>query len=124
MNFAYMLAFGITAAVLTSQSAIAAGDPVKGKGTFARCVACHGTKVGEKRIGPTLAGVFGRKAGALPGFAYSPPMKKYAVKWDARTLDTFIAKPMTVVPGTRMAFMGIPSAADRANLIAYLQTLK
>ncbi len=124
MKSAGILALGLVALGLTGQSALAAGDAAKGKLVFARCAVCHGTKAGEKRLGPTLAGIFGRKAGTMPGFAYSPAMRKYAVKWDARTLDGYLAKPMTTVPGTRMAFAGIPNAADRANVIAYLQTLK
>lgn len=124
MKFAGAMTLGLVALGLTGQPALAAGDAAKGKLVFARCAVCHGTKAGEKRLGPTMAGVFGRKAGTMPGFAYSPAMKKFAGKWDTRTLDSYLAKPMTTVPGTRMAFAGIPSATDRANVIAYLQTLK
>jgi cytochrome c len=109
---------------VVASPAYGAGDPVKGKAAFARCAICHGVKTGEKRIGPSMAGVMGRKSGTLPGFAYSAALKKKAMVWNAKTLDGFLAAPMKTVPGTRMAFAGMPNPADRANVIAYLATLK
>lgn len=100
------------------------GDAAKGKAVFARCAACHTMQPGVNRIGPSLAGIVGRKAATVPGFNYSPAMKKAALSWDARTLDAFLAKPMTRVPGNRMVFAGLPNPADRANLIAYLRAAK
>lgn len=99
-----------------------AGDPVKGKTVFARCALCHDVKPGVKKMGPPLAGLFGRTSGTLSDFTYSPAMQKAKIKWDAKTLDSFVTKPSATVPGTRMAFAGIPNAADRANLIAYLKS--
>lgn len=113
----------LTLALLTAAAAspaLAAGDPAKGKVVFARCAICHDLKPGVNRIGPSLGKVVGRKAGTAPGFAYSPAMKAKAVVWNATTLDAYSAAPMKFVPGTKMVFAGIPNAADRANLVAYL----
>lgn len=99
-----------------------AGDAVKGKVVFARCALCHDVKPGPKKMGPALNGLFGRTSGTIAGFTYSPAMQKAKIRWDAKTLDAFLAKPSAVVPGNRMAFAGVPQAADRANLIAYLKS--
>ncbi|QGP78340.1 c-type cytochrome [Sphingobium sp. CAP-1] len=98
-----------------------AGDAAKGKIVFARCALCHDVTPGPKKMGPNLAGVFSRTSGTLPGFTYSPAMQKAKIKWDAKSIDTFITKPAGLVPGNRMAFAGVPNPVDRANLIAYLK---
>ena len=86
------------------------------------CRTCHTVKEGDNRLGPSLAGLIGRKAGALPGYAYSDAMKKSSVVWDEATLDRFIASPDAVVPGNNMKpFSGLSSADDRAAIIAYLK---
>jgi cytochrome c len=109
-------------AAVTPVAALAqAGDAVKGKVVFARCALCHDVKPGPKKMGPALNGLFGRTSGTIAGFTYSPAMQKAKIRWDAKTLDAFLAKPSAVVPGNRMAFAGVPQAADRANLIAYLK---
>jgi len=99
-----------------------AGDPVKGKTVFLRCAICHDVAPGATKIGPSLAGLFGRKAGTVPGFAYSPAMKAAKITWTAATLDSYVTSPAKLVPGNRMAFAGLTNPADRANLIAYLQS--
>ncbi len=96
------------------------GNPVAGKVVSSKCIACHSFAPGQNKLGPSLAGVVGRKAGAVPGFTYSPAMKASNLTWDAATLDRYLTNPRAVVPGTRMIFGGIPAPADRANLIAYL----
>ena len=109
-------------ATITPVAALAqAGDAVKGKVVFARCALCHDVKPGPKKMGPALNGLFGRTSGTIAGFTYSPAMQKAKIRWDAKTVDAFLAKPSAVVPGNRMAFAGVPQAADRANLIAYLK---
>ncbi|HKT77174.1 MAG TPA: cytochrome c family protein [Sphingobium sp.] len=109
------------AAMLIASPALAqAGDAAKGKTTFVRCVACHSVDPGVNRMGPSLAGVVGRTSGTAPGFAYSPAMKNAKIRWDAKSLDAFLTKPAAKVPGTKMIFVGLPNAADRANVIAYL----
>lgn len=99
------------------------GDPAKGRTVFARCAACHAVTPGTKRLGPSLAGIVGRKAGTVAGYTYSPAMSGSKVVWNARALDSFLARPASAtVPGTKMSFTGISNPADRANLIAYLSS--
>lgn len=115
-----LVAFGLLCAASTPALA-QAGDPVKGKIVFARCALCHDVKPGAKKMGPPLAGIFSRTSGTLPGFAYSPAMQKAKIRWDAKSVDSFVTKPSALVPGNRMAFAGVPNPVDRANLIAYLK---
>lgn len=92
-----------------------------GKIVFLRCSACHALEpdAGNK-VGPNLAGVIGRKAGTVQGFAYSEPMKASGLTWTREELDRFIENPMKAVPGTKMAFAGIPDAAQRQAVIDYI----
>lgn len=109
----------------TAGAAHAAGDPVKGKAVFAQCAACHkADPSGKAMIGPNLWGVVGRPAGAAPAFAYSPAMKGWKKPWTEAALDAYLAAPAKAVPGNRMPFAGLKAPADRANVIAYLKTLK
>lgn len=103
----------------------AAGNAANGKTVFSRCAICHSTGKGEpNRIGPNLFGVVGRKAGMVPGFNYSSGMKNFGKVWTPQLLDTYLTHPQMVVQGTKMSFAGIPNAGQRADVIAYLQTLK
>lgn len=79
---------------------------------------------GQERRWPSLAGVVGRKAGSIAGFAYSDANKASGLTWDEKTLDTYLTNPMKMVPGTKMTFAGIPDAAKRKEVIDYLKTLK
>jgi cytochrome c len=97
------------------------GDVVKGKAVFMRCSICHSMAPGVKKLGPSLAGIMGRKAGSLPGFNYSPALKASGIVWTPKTLDAFLAKPQALVKGNKMAFPGLPAPADRANVIAYMK---
>jgi len=99
--------------------AAAAPDPVRGEQVYGRCLACHA--LAYDRVGPRHCGLFGRRAGSLPGFAYTPAMRGSGIVWNAATLDRFLAAPMRVVPGTSMTYDGIPDAAERAALIAWLE---
>jgi cytochrome c len=114
------------AALLAAPAAFAA-DAANGKAVFDRlCAACHSTTTGPggPPIGPTLAGVVGRKSASVKEFAmYSPALKGYNVTWNDKTLDEFLANPMGKVPGTMMV-MPVPDAKERADLIGYLATLK
>ena len=101
----------------------AAGDAAAGQTVYARCAGCHSTTPGQNKIGPSLAGVVGRKSGTEDGYSYSPAMKTANITWDDATLDKFLASPAGVVHGTKM-FMNLPSSTDRQNVIAYLDTLK
>jgi cytochrome c len=96
-------------------------DLAKGQQQFARCASCHAAGPGApNRTGPTLHGMFERKAGKAEKFAYSEAFQKADFHWDPATLDQYIANPRAMLPGNRMAFVGIKDADDRKNLIAYL----
>lgn len=110
-------------AMLIASSAKAAGDAKAGQQVFARCAACHSTTPGENKIGPSLAGLFGRKSGSEPGYNYSPALKAANITWDEHSLDQFLANPAADVHGTKM-FISIPAAADRQNVISYMETLR
>jgi len=98
--------------------ALAAGDPANGEKVYERCAACH--SLTTDRTGPHHCGLIGRKAGSVPGFEYSPAMKGSKIVWDEKTLDRFLANPFKAVTGTSMGYAGIPDAAERRDLIAYL----
>ncbi len=117
----YLIAFALLAYALP---ACAEGDAAAGKIVFAKCGICHSVKEGENKIGPSLHGVVGRASHSVAGFNYSEPMKAYSVTWDEATLDHYLIDPRATVPGTRMIFVGLKKEDERANLIAYLATLK
>ena len=97
-----------------------AADAARGKQLFEQCAACHSLEAGKQGLGPSLAGVVGRKAGALDDFRFSPPMKRSAVTWTRETMSAFIAEPQKEIPGNRMPFSGMPEAKDRDDLLDYL----
>jgi cytochrome c len=97
----------------------AGGDPARGEEIYERCMGCH--SIERDRVGPHHLGLFGRKAGSVPGFDYSDAMRNSGIVWDETVLDVFITNPAKRVPGTKMGFSGIPDAAERADLIAYLK---
>jgi cytochrome c2 len=102
-----------------------AADAEKGKEIYdRRCQICHSTESGVNKLGPSLAGVFGRKAGAVPGYNYSDALKGSDIVWNARNLDPWLADPHRFVPGDKMPFPGLKNAADRQDVIAYLKALK
>jgi len=113
---------GLAAALLLAATplAFAEGDAALGEKRFEECVACHALEKGKESVGPDLHGVFGREAGEVTGFRYSPALKRSGIVWSEQTIDTFIADPQAVIPGNRMPFAGIPDASARADLIAYL----
>ena len=98
----------------------AAGDAAAGRQVFRKCQACHSLEPGKNTLGPSLAGVIGRKAGAQPNYNYSPSMKQANIVWDAKTLDAYLADPQKLVPGNRMPFPGLKTGHDRTDVIAYL----
>ena len=115
--------FVVGTLLLSPLASYAAGDPTAGQQVFARCAGCHAISPGVNKIGPSLAGVVGRKSGAVAGYSYSPAMKNADITWDDAALDKFLTSPGGFVHGTKM-FINIPSSADRQNVIAYLSTLK
>ena len=98
-----------------------AADAVRGEKPYDDCIACHSLQPGVHGIGPSLHGVFNRKAGEIADYRYSPALKRSGIIWTADTLDAFIADCQQFLPGNRMPYAGMPDAADRADLIAYLQ---
>ena len=120
---AFLVASALTA-LLASSAALAGGDAAAGKTVFAKCAICHSNQAGKTLLGPSLFGVVGRHSASLPGFAFSEAMKKVDKTWDEATLEAYLADPKAMVPGTKMTFAGLPNADDRANVIAYLATLK
>ena len=96
------------------------GDSKRGQKVFEVCGACHSATGATNEVGPSLRGVFGRKAGSLEDFRYSPAMKRSGITWSAQSLEAFITDPQKVVPANRMPYDGLPGAQDRADLIAYL----
>ncbi len=101
--------------------ASADGDAARGEAKFQDCAACHKLEAGANNVGPSLHGVFTRKAGELADFRYSPAIKRSGIIWTPETLDKFITDPQAMVPGNRMPYAGMASPSDRADLIAYLQ---
>ena len=112
---------GLVASTAVAGALAPAGDAVKGKAVFARCAICHDLNPGVQKMGPNLHGLFGRKAGTVAGFNYSPAMKSAKITWSSATLDSYVMSPAKLIPGNKMAFAGLATPADRANLIAYLQ---
>jgi cytochrome c len=112
------LAFAFAAAAAAQN----AGDTARGARAFQACAACHSLEPGRNMTGPSLADVWGRKAGSLESFGrYSAALRKSGIVWNALTFDAWIANPEKLVPGNFMSFAGLPDARARADLIAYLQ---
>jgi cytochrome c len=104
-------------------AAFQGADLSNGEAKFAVCRSCHtASQGGEDMTGPNLWGIFGRKAGSEPGFSYSDDMKAAGWIWDAERIDKWITNPRAVLPGTKMTFIGMPSATDRRDVIAFLKT--
>jgi len=106
-------------AAATGAAVSAAPSAVRGEAIYARCAACHA--LAQNRVGPKHCGLFGRTAGSVPNFDYSAAMKNAHIVWNTQTLDRFLAGPLKMVPGTAMTYDGVPDAAERADLIAYLR---
>ena len=99
---------------------IAGGDPAAGKLVFRKCQVCHSLDPGKDVLGPSFAGIVGRKSGAEPNYAYSPAMKDANLTWDAKTLDAYLDDPQKFVPGNKMPFPGLKTQQDRIDVIAFL----
>jgi cytochrome c len=121
-GMALAAAIGASTGAILSK-AEAAGNAAAGEQVFTRCTVCHSTKAGENKIGPSLAGVVGRKSGSAPGYDYSPALKSAGITWNEQELDKYLTNPPADVHGTKMV-ISVPSVEDRQNVIAYLMTLK
>lgn len=94
-----------------------------GRKVFARCANCHQVGPGARNLfGPELNGIIGRRAGGLPGYAYSPALKQAGFTWDEAKLAAFVRDPEQVVPGNAMRFWGLSDERQVANLLAYLRS--
>lgn len=97
-------------------------DLDNGRRVFARCRSCHTiAEGGPNMTGPNLYGMFGRQAGAVPGFNYSTAVKDAGFLWDGARLDQWLENPRTFLKGTKMSFAGIPDATDRRDVVAFLK---
>jgi len=102
----------------------AAGDAVRGAAMFQACAACHSTQAGAHLTGPSLADIWGHKAGTVQGFSrYSEAMKRANVVWSEETLDKWLGSPDAFVPDTSMTFPGLHEIAARQDVIAYLRAV-
>ncbi len=117
----YSLALLIVASLTVGAGADAA-DIEAGKRLYNQCKACHELEAGKNKLGPSLAGIFGRKAGAIEEFKqYSEALKTSGVVWDDEAIDKYLADPRGFIKGNRMAFPGLKRPEDRANVIAYIK---
>jgi cytochrome c2 len=112
----------VTAAAIAvaAGAARADGDAERGAKRFEECASCHTLERTQNTLGPSLYGVFSRKAGALAEYRYSPAMKRSGITWTPEAVDAFIADPQTTVPANRMPYAGLTDPAARADLIAFL----
>jgi cytochrome c len=106
--------------VLLVSKACADGDPARGEVRFQECAACHKLDPGANGLGPSLHGIFERKAGELSDFRYSPALKRSGIVWSPQTLEAYLTDPQALVPGNRMPYAGMADPQGRADLIAYL----
>jgi len=96
------------------------GDAQRGAQVFNQCKICHSLEAGKNMVGPSLHGLIGRKAGSVPGYAYSPAMKNADVTWDDDTLSKYLTDPKAFIPGDKMPFLGIKDPSQLGDLLAYL----
>ncbi|MFM6949406.1 MAG: c-type cytochrome [Novosphingobium sp.] len=112
------------AAAVPLETLLASADAAKGEATFKKCASCHTINAGGANgIGPNLHEILGDGvAQGRGGFAFSDALKSHGGKWDWATLDSWLKNPKAFAPGTKMSFAGIGDAAERANLLVYLNT--
>ena len=120
-------AFAALAAVVYAGSAMAEDDLVLGEKTFKKCAACHAPDDKTNKVGPHLGDVFGRVPGTVAEYKYSEAMIAFGAggaKWDAATLDAYLADPKGTVPKNKMTFAGLKKPEERAAVIAFLKSKK
>lgn len=112
--------------LVAAGQALASGDAKKGADVFAEeCGDCHSAVSGKNKKGPMLSGINGRKSGSVAGFeGYSDAMKQLAITWTPEQIDSYVAAPKKIVPGGKMKYDGLIDPVARANVIAYILSLK
>jgi cytochrome c len=106
------------------ETLLASADPKRGESAAKKCLTCHTFGKGEpNKVGPNLWGVIGRDRASHPGFNYSAAMKGKPGKWTIDDINHFVTNPKGFVPGTSMSFAGVPRATERADILAYLNTV-
>jgi cytochrome c len=124
-NSASQSAQSSAAAPAATASAVPATPEERGRKLFNECAVCHTAKQGDaNRVGPNLFGIVGAKAGQVDGFAYSKAMQDSGIVWTEETLNAYLENPQTFMRGNRMAYAGQRDAQKRADIIAYMKTLK
>jgi cytochrome c len=112
----------IVAGFMATQAFAQDGNAARGERVFnQQCKTCHSLEEGPSLTGPTLHGMFGRKAGTAAGFEFSPEMIKSGIVWDETTLAEYSRDPKAKVPDTKMVFNGIKQPGQLADLVAYLK---
>jgi cytochrome c len=111
------IALAITDASGTQYS----GDTARGQTVFKKCTQCHSVVEGKNGTGPSLYGILGRLAGTAPNFRYSEANKTSGIMWTEQALFDYLENPKETIPKTIMAFVGLPKAQDRADVVAYLK---
>ncbi len=123
-----LLMLAVAACAFSAVAARADGNAAHGEAIFKQtCGVCHSAEIGVNKIGPSLFGVVGRKVAVLPDYVYSERLKAMQADWgawDDTTLDSYLTNPRQVLHGVKMFFKGLPEPQDRADVIAYLKTLK
>lgn len=106
-----------------ASAAVAAAAPVAAPASFNQCKVCHAVEKGKHGIGPSLAGIYGTRAGDIAGFEFSSAMKESGLVWNEANLDKYLLDPRGTVPGTKMSYVGLKDAAKRKEVIDYLKSL-
>jgi len=114
-----MLSLVLHQALAEDDAVSTASAYARGELIYERCAACH--SLATDRTGPRHCGLIGRRAGSIPGFAYSPAMRKSKIVWTEANLDRFLKAPLQMVPGTAMGYDGIKDDRERGDLISYLR---
>ena len=118
VRIAKLTAIGMMAATFSSSAARAAGDVAHGEELYQACQDCHSLDTND--VGPKHRSVFGRKAGSVADYSYSPGLKNSNIVWTEANLDQWLADPQKFVPGAKM-FFHLENPQDRADVIEYLK---
>jgi cytochrome c len=117
----FLCGAALAAALLPAKAGAIDGDATRGAQVYERCSACHSPDA--DRVGPRHRGVVGRRAGSVVGFPYSAALKRSGIVWDEASLERWLTDPQSFIPGQRMGFR-LGNAQERADVVAYLKTLK